>query len=568
MAGTIRSSLFRRSLSALALFFFVACSFSAAPGTADLILLNGAVYTLDPLYPWASAVAVSGGKITFVGNDEDALAQAGPDTTVIKLEGRMVLPGFHDSHMHPMAAGTRFLRCQLDNRSWPEGVLKQLEQCAGDLGPGGWLRGIGLANRTLENPEPDKALLDPFTSDIPAFIELGEVNSFWVNSHALQLAGIDETTPNPSHGAIERRAGSDVPSGVLRGEAVSPVYKLIPPVSAMDLRKALKLASEMANRFGITSANEAAARPEHIEVYLEAEAAGEMSLRIQASLAWDTHKDSTQIGQMVANHNRARGVYFTASSVKLFLDGDLYWKSAALLQPYVGMDDTGKLNYTDVDLASVVRELDEQGLDLHMHAYGDGAVRQGLDAIALAIGKNPPRDRRPQIAHLALIDPADLGRFSRLGVTADIQPLWHWLSEERMAEAANLGPERASHMMPASSLFASGSKVVSGSDWVSDSMNPLLAIQIAITRRPPDGRGPAWNPEQRATLEQMLTAYTINGAWLARQEKETGSIETGKAADLIVLEQNLFNVNPMKVKDVRVLLTLLEGREVYRDPDY
>ena len=177
---------------------------------------------------------------------------------------------------------------------------------------------------------------------------------------------------------------------------------------------------------------------------------------------------------------------------------------------------------------------------------------------------NPPRERRHHVAHLALVDPGDLRRFAELGVVADVQPLWaHW-DEEQAEFAAAIGPERTARQIPIQSLFQAGARVVAGSDWISESMNPLVAIQYAVTRRPLDGSGPAWNPGELATLEQMLEAYTINGAWLARQEDETGSIEAGKAADLVVLERNLFDVDPLEIHGVRVLLTLLEGEEVYR----
>jgi predicted amidohydrolase YtcJ len=193
-------------------------------------------------------------------------------------------------------------------------------------------------------------------------------------------------------------------------------------------------------------------------------------------------------------------------------------------------------------------------------------VRQGLDAIERAIGVNPDRDRRHVLAHLALIDPADLTRFRELGVTANISTLWTWLGEERAAEVESLGEERAGRLLAFKSLFNSGARVTAGSDWISESMNPLYSIQVALTRRPPDGSGPAWNPEQRVTLEEMLEAYTINGAWQARLEDETGSIEVGKAADLVLLEQNLFEVDTMRLKDVKVLMTLLEGEIVYEAP--
>lgn len=557
----------RNCLAALFALLLAACATVHQPRGADLVFIHGAVYTVSREQPWANAVAVSGGRITYVGNNPGARKFIGPTTRVIDLHGRMLLPGFHDSHMHPMAAGTRFMRCQLQDLAWPEAVLQELSECAARLGPGEWLRGIGLAGRVLENPAPNKSLIDPFTPDIPAIIELGEANSFWVNGKSLKLAGITAATPEVINGRIEREPVSNEPTGILRASAASPVYDLIPPESTARLREALKRASEMANSLGITSSNEASARQEHIEAYLEADAANELTMRVQAAQRWDGDKGAEQVAQLVKNHQRSKSNRFSAGSVKFFLDGDLYWKSAALLQPYAGSEDTrGQLTYASEILQQYVQDLDNQGMDVHMHAYGDAAVRQGLDAVEYAIKNNPARDRRAQLAHLALVAPADFGRFAALGVTADIQPNWFYVNRERETEIENAGPERATRLMPAQSFFRSGARVVAGSDWISASMNPLDAIQIAVTRQPLDGSGEAWNHDERVTLDQMLEAYTINGAWLARMENATGSVEVGKFADLVVLDRNLFEIEPTAISSARVMLTFLEGKEVFRDP--
>ena len=271
---------------------------------------------------------------------------------------------------------------------------------------------------------------------------------------------------------------------------------------------------------------------------------------------------------MVKRRASAQGGRFTANSVKFFLDGSSY-RTGALLEPFTGTkEDFGAINFSTTTLKDLAQQLDALGFQLHMHAYYDAAVRQGLDAIEHALAENPKWDRRHQLAHIALIDPSDIGRFKELGVTADIQALWAYLDTERLTEITSLGDERARRLLAFKSLFASGARVVAGSDWISESMNPLFSMQVAVTRRPPDGSGPAWIPEERVSLVEMIEAYTINGAWLANLETETGSIEVGKYADLIVLEQNLFETDPMKLKDVRVVLTLLEGEEVYRDPQF
>jgi predicted amidohydrolase YtcJ len=530
-------------------------------GSADLVFRGGAVYTLDPEQPWARAVAVSDGRIAYVGDDSGVADWIGEGTEVIELGDGMLLPGFHDSHMHPMAAGARYLACPLNVLDWPDEVLVTLAQCAAGLDDGQWLRATGLNQEVLDGAGPGVGLLDLVSAGHPAMVSSRYGAVVWLNSEALRLAGIDANTPDPPDGEIVRDA-TGAASGILRGGAVGLAWQLASDYSEKELRLGLKRASRFANSLGITSSNEASASAAQWRAYRAAERAGEMTLRVNASLKWDPALGPEQLQELATMRDASDGPWFSADSVKLFLDGSAVGR-ASVLEPYAGTEDNGQSNYGD-KLTALVTRLDQAGFQLHMHAYGDRAVRDGLDAVAAAIETNPPRDRRHQLAHVALIDPEDLPRFAELGVTADIQPLWSWLDEERQAECESFGPERCARFLAFRDLFDSGAPVVAGSDWISASMDPLYGIQIAITRRSPDGSGPAWNPEQRVTLREMLEAYTIAGARLYGQDKNTGSIEVGKAADLVVLERNLFEVEPMEIQEVDVLLTLLAGEVVYR----
>ena len=531
-------------------------------GPADLVLRGGAVYTMDPQRPWARAVAIADGRIVYVGDDADVAAWIGDGTEVIELGEAMLMPGFHDSHMHPMAAGTTYLRCPLDGLAWPDEVLAKLSRCAARLEDGEWLRATGLDDNILAGQGPGTALLDGLSAGHPALVTTGFNPQAWLNTAALQAAGINAATPDPAGGEIVRDPQSGEPSGVLRGDAVGPVWTLASAYPKAALREGLKRASKMANGLGITSANEASASAAHWAAYRAAERAGEMTLRVNASLRWDPLAGPEQLQAMEEMRAQADGPHFRADSVKFFLDGDGNGHSASLLEPYSGTGGFGTSNYGD-DLAGLAAKVDAAGFHIHMHAYGDRAVRDGLDAIAHALEVNAPRERRHQIAHLSLVHPQDLPRFAALAVTADIQPLWAWWSDDMRRECEAFGPPRCARLLAFRDLFDSGARVVAGSDWISDAMSPLHGIQMAVTRRPPDGSGPPWNPDQRVTLEEMLKAYTLDGAWLAGQEALTGSIDVGKAADLIVLERNLFTVDPMAIKDVKVLLTLLEGEVVY-----
>jgi hypothetical protein len=530
---------------------------------ADWVFRAGGVYTLEPDRLWAEAVVVGGGRILYVGDNGGAERWIGEGTQVVDLAGRMLLPGFHDAHMHPMAAGATQLRCPLGGLAWPDAIRAKLTECGQSLDEGEWLRAAGLDPDVLQGQGPGTALLDAVAGGRPALILAQRNQAAWLNTAALDTRGIDAATRDPVGGEIVRDPASGEPAGVLRGTAVFLAWPAASEHGESALREGLRLASWLANSLGITSASEASATAAHWAAYQAAEQAGEMTLRINASLRWDDRAGPEQLQRLQDLSAQAAGPYFRADSVKLFVDGDPLNRSASLLEPYVGTDSLGTSHYGD-GLAALVTRLDAAGFQVHLHAYGDRAVRNGLDAIASAVARGPPRDRRHQLAHLALVHPNDLPRFAALGVTADIQPLWAWWDEEKPAECALLGPPRCARLLAYRDLFDTGARVVAGSDWISASMSPLYGIQVALTRRPPDGSGPAWIPQQRVTLEEMLRAYTIDGAWLAGQEALTGSIEVGKAADLVVLERNLFEVEPIAIKDVRVLLTLLDGKVVYR----
>lgn len=543
-----------RPLFLLCLLLFASFA-HADEAPAEWLFTGGGVYTVDPERPWAEAVAVRSGRIVYVGNDAGGEAWRGPDTRVVDLAGRMLMPGFHDAHAHPMAAGTRFLRCQLYDLEWPDAVLARIDECVAGLQPGQWLRAVGIDEAVLESGMADRALLDRHAPENPAVITPHLARIIWVNSKALAAAQMLES-PTDQEPWIR--------TGILGTDQLGAIWWLASQYQPREYREALRQAASLANSFGITSVNEAKTTPQHWEAFRQAEAAGELTLRVNASLLWNPKGEQDPLGELIRLRQAADGPRFQAPSVKLVLDG-AGASTANWIQPRGGAEARQGEIFPRDELADVVARLDAAGFDLHLHAYGDGAVREGLDAIAHAQAQNGERDRRHHMAHLALVDPEDLPRFAELGVTADVQPLWAYWNEERVEEARGLGPERTGRLIPVRSLFDASARVVAGSDWISESMNPLVAIQYAVTRRPLDGSGPAWNPAERVTVEQMLAAYTRNAAWLARQEDLTGVIAVGMAADLVVLERNLFETDPMDLKDVRVLLTLLEGVAVYSD---
>jgi predicted amidohydrolase YtcJ len=535
----------KRTFLGLALLAGVAV---AAPPRADLLLRGGRVYTVDAARSWATAVAVRDGRIVYVGDDRQAAAWVGQGTRVVELEGRMVLPGFHDSHMHPMNGGLRLVRCQLGGATSLEKLVTAVRACAAATPGPGWIVGTGWDARL---PIPAELALER-----PAYLATADGFTAWASPEALALAGIDAKTKDPEGGVIERDKATGKPTGVLRNGAVTLVRRKIPPATSAEYREGFRRALAMANRFGITSLMDGAADQTLLEQYLAAERDGELTVRVVAAQRIDPARGAAQIPELITRREHLRTGRLRADAVKIFLDGELQTFTAALLEPYAGKPGArGKLNLEPAALDPLVRRLDAEGFQIHMHVIGDRAVRTAMDALARARDANGPRDRRHHLSHVELIDPEDLPRFSRLGVTANIQPMLG-LDGSYLGEVAPLvGPARATRLFPFEGLFSSGAMVVAGSDWPAPSMNPLEIIQVALTQR-------------RVRLPEMIAAYTIAGAWLARSETGTGSIEVGKAADLIVLDRNLFEVPPAELHRVRVLATLLEGRLVYRDPGF
>jgi predicted amidohydrolase YtcJ len=545
----------------------VSASPSPSPRPAELVLSGAAVYTVDGARSWAQAVAVSGGRIVFVGSDSGAKAWIGPRTKVLELSGKMVLPAFHDSHVHPVSGGVEALECDLNGLATPAAILEKVKRYAGEHAAAPWIRGGGWDLTVFPDGSPSKAVLDAIVPDRLVYLSASDGHSVWVNSKALALAGVTEETPDPPYGRIERDPATGEPSGTLREDAAELVGRLLPKRSARECVEGLREALRRANGFGLTSLVEASASEEDLEAYATLAARGELTARVLASLRVDTDKGLSEVPRLTALRKKYAGKRLRTNAVKIFADGVLETRTAAVLEPYVGFPgDRGKPNLTPEAFGALAIALDREGFQIHVHAIGDGAIRMALDAVEAARKANGVRDSRHHLAHIELIDPADIPRFRRLAVIANFQPFWangdRYLTE---LTEPKLGPERSRWLYPIASVVASGSEVAFGSDWSVSSMNPFDGIEVAVThRQPSEGPGQAWLPEERIALPEAIAAYTIRGAYLDFSEKETGSIEVGKAADLAVLDRNLFEIPASRIHEAKVLLTLLEGKEVHR----
>jgi predicted amidohydrolase YtcJ len=552
---------------------------SIAGAPADLVLLGGAVYTCDAARTWATAVAVAGGRVLDVGTDDAVRAHVGPATRVVELAGRMVLPAFHDSHLHPVAGGVELGQCNLNGLRSGEAVLATVRRYAAEHPQAAWIVGGGWDLPLFPASGPRREDLDLAVPDRPAYLVAADGHSAWANSAALRAAGLGAQTPDPRRGRIERDPATGEPAGTLREAAMDLVAGRAPAASLAERVVGLRRALELAARHGIVALQEAHAEAEILEAYDELERRGELDATVVVSLGIDVERWREEIARLLELRAARTGPRLRATAVKVFADGVIESGTAALLVPYRAHaghvhgepgGDCGALDLEPAELRRLLARLDREGFQIHVHAMGDRATRAALDALAAAARRNGRRDSRHHLTHLELVDPADIPRFRELGVAANFQPLWA-CADRYVTEMTEplLGPERSRWLYPLGSFERSGAVVVGGSDWSVSALDPLQGIEVAVRRREPgSAEGTPWIPEERIDLAAAIAAYTIRGAWLAFRERETGSLEPGKRADLVVLDRNLFAIPAREISAARVLLTLDAGRERYRDPEF
>ncbi len=566
------------SFTGFLLFFFAllggtGAAASAAAGSgpsADLVLRHGQIYTVDAARSWAESLAVSGDRIVFVGADRDVTGFIGPKTRVVDLGGRFVLPGFHDRHVHPVSGGVELSQCDLNSSADRDEVLQRLRDCVARLGDRPWLVGGGWDLTLFPGGLADRRDLDAILPDRPALLASADGHSSWVNSKALELAGVTAATPDPEGGRIERDAAG-APIGTLRESAADLVDRLLPETTAAERLAGLRLAVARAHGFGIVALTEASAGAETTATYDTLDRAGELGLRVVVSQHLGPEEGVGGIPALVRERAASHAPHVRATAVKLFADGVIEGGTAALLEPYIGgRSGLGIPNWSANALESVIVALDRERFQIHVHAIGDRAIRDTLDGLAAARAANGVRDARPLLAHIQLFAPSDIPRFRELGVIADFQPLWAYADAYiRDLTEPFLGPERSRWLYPIASVARTGAVLAAGSDWSVSSMNPLEAIEVAITRCDPELTtcDEPWIPEERVDLATMLAAYTIGGAYAGFEERESGSLEAGKLADLVVLDRNLFTIPAGEISETTVLLTLFEGRTVHGSLD-
>jgi predicted amidohydrolase YtcJ len=564
---------------------------------ADLVIKNAKVYTVDADWSTAQAVAVREGRVVFVGSDQTATRYIGPGTQVVNARGNMVLPSFSDAHAHVGMTVRGLFAVSLWYLPTVDDYLAAVAEFAAANPDLEWIRGEGWSNTVAPDIGPLATDLDGVVSDRPVAITSEDYHSLWVNSKTLEIAGIDGFTPDPTGGKIERLPGTiglpgspeGIPSGTLREAAATMVQEIIPDYTVEQYKQGiLAFQAYVAGPFGITLAFDPFLEPGSpgAQAYEELAQEGLLTMRVRGALTLDPDEDlATKLAAFEAERAVHTTPYFQTTAVKFFADGVIEGHTGYLDEPYAdaaeyteGADPDYRSEplWETTALADAFTATDEAGFQIHVHSIGDAATSYTLDALECAYAENDPYDWRPGITHLQLVNTEDFQRFADMGVVAVPQPYWHMKDDYyTYLQVPYLGFPRADEEYPMKSFFDAGVHVASASDFpVTPEPNALVVIQLGVMRwfpgsfavweypPPPSLEGVLW-PEQRVMVEQMIRSYTVEGAYASFLEDETGSIEVGKSADIVIVNRDITTCDPEKIGKSKVLLTLFEGEEVF-----
>jgi len=565
----------------------VSLSCVCAPGqdatsvsSADTVLLHAKIYTVNEQQPWAEALAIRGGMILAVGREADIAKYRGPNTKVIDAKQRLVLPGFTDCHIHFLDGSLSLLQVNLD-RARTVGDIQQQVKAYASAHPGLlWVLGRGWQYTVFGGSGlPNKSILDEVIPDRPVYLESFDGHTWWANSKALKLAGITRESQDPPGGQFVRDPASGEPTGTVKEDAADAVVRrAVPQPSDEQNLEALRRGMHEANAVGLVGAispggvSVAGGDFTALDLYNELRHQGQLTLRLYiASRLEPPLASQEQIEKIIGARRRYHDEWIAAGAAKFFLDGVIESHTAAMLAPYSNDPErSGNLLWEPEKYKQAVAELDRRGIQIYTHAIGDKAVRLALDAYEEAHTKNRTRDARPRIEHIENISSSDIPRFGSLGVIASFQPLHAYPDDDVVKVwAPSIGAERAQRGWPWRSIEKTGGVLAFGSDWPIVTLNPWPGIQNALTRQTTEGEPPGgWLPAERISLADAIRAYTLGAAFAARREQTTGSLEPGKFADLIVLAQDLFMIEPTVIGKTEVLLTMVGGNVVYESTQW
>jgi predicted amidohydrolase YtcJ len=537
------------------------------PGQAETIVWHARVYTANTKRPWAEAVAIRGTMILAVGSNKEIETYRGVSTKMIHAEGHFILPGLEDCHIHFMDGSLGLNQVDLNGASTVAEIQNRVKQYGASHVNEPWITGMGWTYPTFgPSAMPDKKILDEVMPDRPVYLVAFDGHSSWANSKALAMAGITTETHDPPNGKIVRDASGEA-TGALKESAGDLVANLMPKPTREERLAALRAGIHEANKFGLTRVNSAGQDFEYLDLYDELRHRGELSLRFYVAYFLNPPELRPED---LDNIEQARKTYhddwISGGAVKTMLDGVVETHTAAMLTPY--SDDpsqTGKLFWEPEKYKTAVTELDRRRLQIFTHAIGEKAVRTALDAYEEAARTNHTHDSRPRIEHIETIAESDIPRFGQLGVIASVQPLHLYPGADTLEVwARNAGPERARRAWPFHIIESRGGRLAFGSDWPVVTLNPWKGMQTGITRKTSEGTPEGgFVPKEAVNLEDAIKAYTLGAALAGRRERQEGSLEVGKLADLIIVNQDLFKIEPNEIGKTEVLLTMVGGKVVY-----
>jgi predicted amidohydrolase YtcJ len=539
---------------------------------ADLIITHADIHTMDPSLPRAQAIAVHQGRIVAVGDNVDIERMAGVQTRRINAQGQLMLPGLQDTHVHfQLSSADLYHNASLYAATNLDELLAAIREFA-ERHPGkAWIRGVGFSSSLFSPDELTKELLDSVTGGRPALMLANDYHNGWANSAAFEIAGVTVGSPDPANGSYVRNADG-APKGWLLEDAIWAMNRIAPGYADEEYLEAMQHYSKAFNRRGITGVLDAMVSRNYMKNYQASHDRGDLTLRVRATSKVFAHKPlDEQLRELKDLRETYRGDRVSLHSAKFFLDGVLESGTAVFLEPRCDTGGNAELMFTQEQINACFAAFDREKFQLHVHTIGDGAVRAAVDGIEHARQQNGQWDSRHQLAHLQVVAPADIPRFTSLGILANFQPLWAQPQPEADAIAeAMLGAERSQWIFPIGAFVRKGVTCMMSSDWGVSTYDPFEILQSAVTRQnlgagPND---PVHNPQHRISIEDAIRGYTLNAAHAAWRDDCTGSLSVGKYADLILLDRNLFEIDPGDIAQTQVLLTLLEGQEVHRSPDF
>jgi len=544
---------------------FLALGISCLPDSekawADLILHNGSIYTVSPKQPWAEAVAIKGTRILAVGTSQEMLALKGDATSVEDLQGRLVLPGFIDAHTHFLNGGFALSSIQLRDAHSKAEFIARIAQKAQELEPGEWILNGDWDQTQFDPPElPHKEWIDAITPQNPVCVNRMDGHMVFINSQALKIAGITQDTPVPKGGVLIRDPETDEPSGIFKDDAMDLISRHIPEPSLTEKKRAALNALKHATSLGVTSIHDMAYL-DNYEVYSELLKENKLTARLTVYIpisGVDSYPQQVSSGSPDL---------LKIGGLKGFVDGSLGSFTALFFDPYSDNPQKKGIMVSDMYPEGImeerIRKADEAGLQVAIHAIGDRANSIILDIFENVMRSGEKRERRWRVEHAQHLRVDDFERFGRLQVLASIQP-YHAIDDGRWAEI-KIGRDRAQTTYAFRSLMEAGATLVCGSDWSVAPLDPISGIYAAVTRRTLDGKNPeGWIPSQKISLEDAIKGYTLNAAYSEFAEAEKGSIQTGKLADLVILDQNLFKIPPEAILDAKVWMTVFNGQILYK----